>query len=467
MHEKRRTTEEGIALEPGRIGQSIGGTARGACGAGDVASGSGNRRDAVTAAPESIRGRSVARWGDHMRGSFAARRPARGPDAFKPCLSRQLLGRFFFADSSVGDSRLPVALGSGSPVGADVASPSLPAPSRLNSCASSTCGANVSGRSIATTTAPAAKAPSAANVRRVTVGDDAAGQRLDNFLLRELKGVPKTWVYRVIRSGEVRVNSGRADADTRLLAGDEVRIPPVRLPDRTDRPAAPPREFPILLEDEHLIALDKPAGVAVHGGSGVAFGVIEQLRRSRPETRFLELVHRLDKETSGVLLIAKKRSALLALQEQFRGREPTKVYAALVAGAWPAKTKVIDVALHKYLDAQGERRVRAAPADEGRRSITLVKVAAAYARFTLLDVTLRTGRTHQIRVHLADAGHPIVGDPKYGDFALNRELARGALRFDRMFLHAKRLAFDHPASAQRIDLHAPLPPDCATLLAAL
>ncbi len=325
----------------------------------------------------------------------------------------------------------------------------------------------MSGRSIATPSPTAAKALSAANVRRVTVGEDAAGQRLDNFLLRELKGVPKTHVYRVIRSGEVRVNSARAAADTRLAAGDAVRIPPVRVADRSDRAQAPPREFPILFEDEQLIAIDKPAGVAVHGGSGVAFGVIEQLRRSRPAARVLELVHRLDRETSGVLLVAKKRSALLALQEQFRGREPTKVYAALVAGQWPASMKVIDVALHKYVDAQGERRVRAASADEGRRSITLVRVAASYASFTLLDVTIRTGRTHQIRVHLAGAGHPVVGDAKYGDFALNRALARGEHRFMRMFLHARRLAFDHPASGERIELHAPLPADCAKMLAEL
>ncbi len=328
--------------------------------------------------------------------------------------------------------------------------------------------------------APAA-APAAAHaaasppeVRRLVVDEAGEGQRLDNFLLRLLKGVPKTHVYRVIRSGEVRVNKGRAAADTRLVLGDEVRVPPVRLaaPDATAMPA-PAREFPILFEDEHLLAINKPAGVAVHGGSGVSFGVIEQLRQARPTARFLELVHRLDRETSGILLLAKKRSALVALQEQFRARDTGKTYAALVIGAWPAKLKVVDVALHKTLDARGERHVLPVAADhpDGRRSISLVQVMQRFQDATLLDVTIKTGRTHQIRVHLAQAGHPIVGDPKYGDFALNKQWARGeglsGLRFDRMFLHARRLAFDHPASGGRIELSAPLPPECATLLAHL
>ena len=303
-------------------------------------------------------------------------------------------------------------------------------------------------------------------VQRLIVDENTAGQRLDNYLLRLLKGVPKTHVYRIIRAGEVRVNKGRAAADTRLASGDEVRVPPVRVAEAPDTSAVPPREFTLLHEDEHLLAIDKPAGVAVHGGSGVSFGVIEQLRRARPEARFLELVHRLDKETSGVLLLAKKRSALTNLQDQFRGRETDKRYAALVWGDWPASQKVIDVALHKYIDAAGERRV-AVDEERGRRSITLVKVAQRLAQHTLLDVTIKTGRTHQIRVHLADAGHAIVGDPKYGDFARNREIARGALRFARMFLHARCLAFDHPASGERLQLEAPLPAECTTLLAQL
>jgi 23S rRNA pseudouridine955/2504/2580 synthase len=304
----------------------------------------------------------------------------------------------------------------------------------------------------------------APTVRHITVDEGSAGQRLDNFLLRELKGVPKTHVYRVIRSGEVRVNSGRAGADTRLVEGDQIRVPPVRV---AEAPApAPAREFPLVHEDEHLIAIDKPAGVAVHGGSGVAFGVIEQLRRARPGAKFLELVHRLDKETSGLLLLAKKRSALTALQDQLRSRGMGKTYAALVFGDWPANRKVIDLALHKTQDAQGERQVRVVAADhaDGRRSVSLVAVKQRLPGYSLLDVTIKTGRTHQIRVHLTHEGHPIVGDPKYGDFVRNRELARGPLQFTRMFLHARALAFDHPASGERVQLEAPLPADCAQLL---
>jgi 23S rRNA pseudouridine955/2504/2580 synthase len=348
---------------------------------------------------------------------------------------------------------------------------------------------------------PAAAPPPA--VQRLTVDEGSEGQRLDNFLVKLLKGVPKTHVYRVIRSGEVRVNKGRAGADTRLALGDEVRVPPVRTSqnaaDRSEAPAAPAREFPIVFEDEFLIAIDKPAGVAVHGGSGVSSGVIEQLRRARPGAKFLELVHRLDKETSGLLLIAKKRSALVALQDQLRQRETGKTYAALVIGAWPAARKVIDVALHKFLTAEGERRVQAVAEDhdEGRRSITLVRIERQFGSsspqgavgagppvgrsavlgrpcdgcFTLLDVTIKTGRTHQIRVHLTNEGHAIVGDAKYGDFALNKAIARGEAvpgqRFDRMFLHARRLRFVHPASGEAIELAAPLPAECETLISAL
>ncbi|HEY0855900.1 MAG TPA: RluA family pseudouridine synthase [Albitalea sp.] len=308
---------------------------------------------------------------------------------------------------------------------------------------------------------------------RVQVDEGSEGQRLDNFLLKLLKGVPKTHVYRVIRSGEVRVNKGRASADTRLALGDEVRVPPVRMADRSADVPPPAREFPVIYEDDCLIAVNKPAGVAVHGGSGVSFGVIEQLRQARPAARFLELVHRLDKETSGLLLVAKKRSALTALQDQFRSRETGKTYAALVIGAWPASRKVIDVALHKFLTHEGERRVRTVDEDhsDGRRSITLVRVARQFAGFTLLDVTIKTGRTHQIRVHLAHEGHPIVGDEKYGDFALNKALARGEAlkghRFDRMFLHARRLSFQHPATGEAVEFEAPLPAECLSLLEAL
>jgi 23S rRNA pseudouridine955/2504/2580 synthase len=315
--------------------------------------------------------------------------------------------------------------------------------------------------------------PAAPQVLHLSVDESSAGQRLDNFLTRHLKGVPKTHVYRVIRSGEVRVNKGRAGADTRVQAGDDVRVPPVRVAERPAAAPVPPRDFSVLFEDDALLAIDKPAGLAVHGGSGVSFGVIEQLRRARPEARFLELVHRLDRETSGVLLLAKKRSALTALQDQFRARDTGKTYAALVLGAWPESLKVIDVPLHKYLKPDGERRVRAGtPGDAmAKRSITLVRVVQRYTGYTLLDVGIKTGRTHQIRVHLAHSGHPIVGDDKYGDFEFNKSLARGTAiagqRYDGMFLHARRLAFDHPASGQRRAREAPLPPPCQALLAAL
>ena len=215
--------------------------------------------------------------------------------------------------------------------------------------------------------------------------------------------------------------------------------------------------------------MDKPAGVAGHGCSGVSFGVIEQLRRARPTAKFLELVHRLDKETSGLLLIAKKRSALVALQDQLRvhsgDKAIGKTYRALVTGAWPASRKVIDVALHKFLTGDGERRVRAVADDHdaGKRSITLVKIAQSFDAHTLLDVTIKTGRTHQIRVHLASEGHPIVGDEKYGDFAQNKAFAKRS-GFDRMFLHAGRLRFTHPASGEVIELAAPLPAECEALL---
>ncbi|MGY8902990.1 MAG: RluA family pseudouridine synthase [Burkholderiales bacterium] len=317
-------------------------------------------------------------------------------------------------------------------------------------------------------------AATTAQVHWLTVDDAGAGQRLDNFLLRHLKGVPKTHVYRIIRSGEVRVNKGRAHADTRVEDGDVVRLPPVRVSEKIAEKAehpAPPREFPVLLEDDHLLAIDKPAGVAVHGGSGVSFGVIEQLRQARPQARFLELVHRLDRETSGILLIAKKRSALTHLQKQFRERETGKTYLALVTGTWPANKKVIDLPLHKYLleggAGEGERRVKVVAKDDphGLRAITLVKVAQKRADFTLLEVTIKTGRTHQIRVHLASSGHPIAGDGKYGDFELNKALQKQGLK--RMFLHAWRLQFSHPVNAEQVEVKTAMPDELERFLSSL
>lgn len=300
----------------------------------------------------------------------------------------------------------------------------------------------------------------AVEVKWLTVDEESAGQRLDNFLIRHLKGVPKTHIYRIIRSGEVRVNKGRASADTRIEMGDVVRLPPVRISDKVAEKAARPapgREFPLLLEDDALMAIDKPSGVAVHGGSGVSFGVIEQLRQARPLAKLLELVHRLDRETSGILLVAKKRSALKHLQDQFRERETGKTYLALVQGSWPEKLKVIDSALHKFLLPDGERRVKVTSNEDpdGMRSITLVKVAERLVDCTLLEVTIKTGRTHQIRVHLASQGHPIAGDDKYGDFEWNKVLQKQGLK--RMFLHAWRLQFSHPATGKRVELKSNLP----------
>ena len=314
----------------------------------------------------------------------------------------------------------------------------------------------------ATKSATTSPTNSGLEVKWLTVDEEAAGQRLDNFLIRHLKGVPKTHVYRIIRSGEVRVNKGRASADSRIETGDVVRLPPLRISDKVaekEARPAPGREFPLLLEDDALMAIDKPAGVAVHGGSGISFGVIEQLRQARPLAKLLELVHRLDRETSGILLVAKKRSALKHVQDQFRERETGKTYLALVQGSWPEKLKVIDNALHKFLLPDGERRVRVTSNEDpdGMRSISLVKVAERLAGCTLLEVTIKTGRTHQIRVHLASQGHPIAGDDKYGDFEWNKALQKQGLK--RMFLHAWHLQFTHPATGKRVELTSNLPPE--------
>ena len=306
------------------------------------------------------------------------------------------------------------------------------------------------------------EAPAAAAVKTLLVDEESAGQRLDNFLLRHLKGVPKTHVYRIIRTGEVRINKGRVNADTRVQTGDMVRLPPVRVATvDVNAPVAPGREFPVLMEDEQMMAIDKPAGVAVHGGSGVSFGVIEQLRQARPGARMLELVHRLDRDTSGVLLVAKKRSALTRLQDQFRDRETGKTYMALVKGQWPSNKKVIDLPLQRYLIpngmGEGERRVRIAAKDDAnaQRAITLVRVSRLVGDYSLLEVTIKTGRTHQIRVHLASQGYPIVGDDKYGDFELNKRLAAQGMK--RMFLHAWRLQFVHPQTGRSETVEAALP----------
>ncbi len=305
----------------------------------------------------------------------------------------------------------------------------------------------------------------------LTIGPEDAGQRIDNFLLRICKGVPKSHVYQVLRSGQVRVNKGRIAQTYRLIEGDLVRVPPMRMaqPGPAAEGRAPAAEFPILFEDDALLVIDKPAGVAVHGGSGVSFGVIEQLRAARPEAKFLELVHRLDRETSGVLVLAKKRSALVNLHEQIRdGGGMDKRYLSLVRGDWQNKRQHVKLPLFKYTTPDGERRVRVQ--SDGQPSHTVFNLLRKYGEFVLLEAELKTGRTHQIRVHLASSGFAIAGDDKYGDFALNRELqkAEGArLPLKRMFLHAYRLGFEHPSTGKTVSIEAPLPPECLRFLQSL
>jgi 23S rRNA pseudouridine955/2504/2580 synthase len=287
------------------------------------------------------------------------------------------------------------------------------------------------------------------------VGEESESQRLDNFLLRHLKGVPKSHVYRVVRSGEVRVNSGRVKPDYRVRIGDKVRVPPIRIAAAIPKAPAKPFGLPIVHEDASLLVIDKPSGVAVHGGSGVSYGVIESLRAARPEAKMLELAHRLDRDTSGLLIVAKKRGALVELHRMLRDGELEKVYVALVKGVPPGKHFDIKDALHKYVNAKGERRV--AVKEGGMEAVTRVKVLASSGSLSVLQLRLMTGRTHQIRVHLAHAGFPVLGDDKYGDFEFNRALARQGVK--RLFLHARRLAFKHPVDGARIALDAALPED--------
>jgi 23S rRNA pseudouridine955/2504/2580 synthase len=304
-----------------------------------------------------------------------------------------------------------------------------------------------------------------ADAHTAAIDESAAGQRLDNFLLRALKGVPRSHVYRLLRGGEVRVNSRRVDATYRLQPGDRVRIPPVRVAKPATGRAAGPREhgLPIVFEDDALLVVNKPAGVAVHGGSGISFGVIERLRAARPQARVLELVHRLDRETSGLLIVAKKRSALTALHAALREGRVGKRYLVLVKGAWTRAARDVVLPLRKYLTPAGERRVNVE--EGGQESRTRFERAGAYDGFTLLRATLDTGRTHQIRVQLAHLGFPVAGDDKYGDFELNRALAKRGLK--RMFLHAAELELAHPATGERLALSAPLPEDLQCFLDAL
>ncbi len=325
------------------------------------------------------------------------------------------------------------------------------------------------------------------SVRRLKIDDSADSQRLDNFLMARLKGVPKSRIYKLVRGGEVRVNGGRVEVSYRLQLGDEVRIPPVRMATpvitpATHLPQGGIRLLPsILYRDDALIALNKPAGMAVHGGSGISRGVIEQLRLELPECRYMELVHRLDRETSGVLLIALKRRALTGLHAAMRAGRIEKRYFTLVAGRWPNPVQHVKLPLHKRVTDDGEKRVTVR--DEGQAAHTIFRRlqqfapqgdsdplrakarVESYDEFTLLEAELKTGRTHQIRVHTSHLGFPIAGDDKYGDFELNKRLMKLGLK--RMFLHAAKLVFDHPISGERMTVEAPLPADLQSFLDSL
>ena len=303
------------------------------------------------------------------------------------------------------------------------------------------------------------------NVSTVIVGPEGDDQRVDNYLLRQCKGVPRSHIYRILRTGEVRVNSKRVDSTHRLKEGDRVRIPPIHLPESGSRekPRARPVDLPAVLEDDALLVVNKPSGMAVHGGSGISFGVIESMRAARPELRFLELVHRLDRDTSGLLMLAKKRSALTRLHAALREGRVKKRYLALVKGSFGPAERNVELSLRKYVTQAGERRVSVDP--DGREARTVFRPEKVFRGFSLLSAELHTGRTHQIRVHLTHLGFPIVGDDKYGDFELNRELAKRGLK--RMFLHAAELRFVHPSTGEQVSLHAPLPPELDAFVRAL
>ena len=299
--------------------------------------------------------------------------------------------------------------------------------------------------------------PAAPAVRHVEVTGDEAGQRIDNYLIARLKGVPKSRIYRILRSGEVRINSRRVEASQKVAAGDRIRIPPVRVAQRDEPEPAPHYALPILFEDEFLLAIDKPPGIAVHGGSGVAHGVIESLRAMRREARYLELVHRLDRDTSGVLLVAKKRSALTALHELLRSRDMDKRYVVAVKGRFRNELQRVRAPLAEHRTREGEKRVSVS--DHGQAAETVFRRISRGADASVLEAELLTGRTHQIRVHLAHLGHPVLGDEKYGDFDLNKRLRKEGLK--RMFLHAAKLSFTHPMTGSALEIVSPLPADLA------
>lgn len=314
----------------------------------------------------------------------------------------------------------------------------------------------------------------------LTVDEASDGQRIDNFLAKTLKGVPKSHIYRILRSGEVRVNKGRIDASYKLVLGDIVRVPPIRVAsvDSTATNTLPTSQLvkskiddTIIFEDEALLVIDKPAGFAVHGGSGVSRGVIEQLRLERPKAKFLELVHRLDRETSGVLMLAKKRVALVTLHEMIRNNQTDKRYLVLVSGEWTEKKKRVTLDLQKYVLPNGERRVNVVidkskdKYDEAQVSETIFYLKQNFTGFSLLEAQLITGRTHQLRVQLAHLGFPIAGDDKYGDFAFNKSLVKKGLK--RMFLHSAETKLRHPVTGESLKLIAPLPKELQNFMGKL
>lgn len=305
-----------------------------------------------------------------------------------------------------------------------------------------------------------------AQVSHVQAAEGDSGQRIDNFLLRILKDAPRSLVYRILRSGEVRVNGGRVAPAYRLAEGDRVRVPPVRLKPR-DIAAAPPKSLreviaaAIIHEDKDLLVINKPAGVAVHGGSGLSFGVIEILRALRPELEELELVHRLDRDTSGCLLLAKRRAALRELHAMLRQRTMDKRYLALVSGRWPFGAKTLDLPLKTNVKQGGERVVRVH--EDGQPALSTFRPLKNFGKLaTLLDVSIGTGRTHQIRVHAAHAGFPVAGDDKYGD--RERDAALKPFGLSRMFLHAASLSFERPGSREPFSASAPLSPELQAVL---
>ena len=302
-------------------------------------------------------------------------------------------------------------------------------------------------------------------VQFVEITDENSDQRLDNFLISRLKGVPKSRIYRIVRKGEVRVNKGRVDVKYRLQPGDVVRIPPVRIAEAEAETFVPQTlkqslEEDILYEDDVLLILNKPSGFAVHGGSGLDSAIIEGLRQLRPEAQFLELVHRLDRDTSGCLLIAKKRSALRKLHELFRGEGIQKTYLALLAGQWARKKLVVTAPLQKNVGKGGDRMVVVSPS--GKESETLFRRLKLLKQATLVEASPKTGRTHQIRVHAAWLGHPIIGDDRYGDFEINRLFKKKG--YKRLFLHAYRLEFEHPVTGKHLIITAPMPPQMENLI---